>query len=218
MRIEDKIKSIKENLPPNVKLVAVSKFMPVETIMEAYNAGLKDFGESRPQELKAKMEILPDDIRWHFIGHLQSNKIKMILDRVHLIHSVDSQSLLSNINREASKRGIKVKCLLQLYIATEDSKQGLSKEELTQISIKKEDYSNIIFCGLMGMASFTDEYTIIKKEFNHLKTTFDYLKENFFKESESFNEISMGMSGDYMLAIEEGSTIVRIGSNIFGNR
>jgi len=218
MRIEDKIKSIKENLPPNVKLVAVSKFMPVETIMEAYNAGLKDFGESRPQELKAKMEILPDDIRWHFIGHLQSNKIKMILDRVHLIHSVDSQNLLSNINREAAKRGVKVKCLLQLYIATEDSKQGLSKDELTQICLHKEDYSNIIFCGLMGMASFTNEYTLVRKEFNHLKTTFDYLKEHFFKESESFNEISMGMSGDYMLAIEEGSTIVRIGSNIFGNR
>ncbi len=209
---------ILNNLPSETKLVAVSKFKPNESILEAYNYGLKDFGENRPQELSKKMDQLPSDINWHFIGHLQTNKIKMIIDKVHLIHSIDSEKLLAAVNREAVKRNIIVNCLLQLYIAQEDSKQGLSQEELEQIVLNISEYSNVRICGLMGMASFTANQKIVAQEFANLKMVFDTLRDGAFASNEQFKELSMGMSGDYLTAIELGSTLVRIGSLVFGDR
>lgn len=209
---------ILNNLPSETKLVAVSKFKPNESILEAYNYGLKDFGENRPQELSKKMDQLPSDINWHFIGHLQTNKIKMIIDKVHLIHSIDSEKLLAAVNREAVKRNIIVNCLLQLYIAQEDSKQGLSQEELEQIVLNISEYSNVRICGLMGMASFTANQKIVAQEFANLKMVFDTLRDGAFASNEQFKELSMGMSGDYLTAIEFGSTLVRIGSLVFGDR
>ena len=209
---------ILNNLPSETKLVAVSKFKPNESILEAYNYGLKDFGENRPQELSKKMDQLPSDINWHFIGHLQTNKIKMIIDKVHLIHSIDSEKLLAAVNREAAKRNIIVNCLLQLYIAQEDSKQGLSQEELEQIVLNISEYSNVRICGLMGMASFTANQKIVAQEFANLKMVFDTLRDGAFASNEQFKELSMGMSGDYLTAIELGSTLVRIGSLVFGDR
>lgn len=209
---------ILNNLPSETKLVAVSKFKPNESILEAYNYGLKDFGENRPQELSKKMDQLPNDINWHFIGHLQTNKIKMIIDKVHLIHSIDSEKLLAAVNREAVKRNIIVNCLLQLYIAQEDSKQGLSQEELEQIVLNISEYSNVRICGLMGMASFTANQKIVAQEFANLKMVFDTLRDGAFASNEQFKELSMGMSGDYLTAIELGSTLVRIGSLVFGDR
>ena len=212
------IDSLLRNLPPSVKLVAVSKFKPAEEILEAYKEGIKDFGENRPQELKWKMDELPDDINWHFIGHLQTNKIKMIIDKVHMIHSVDSMRLFSEINREALKRGITVNCLLQVYIAAEDTKQGLSQEELNEILSVRENYGSVRICGLMGMASFTENQEVVRAEFRHLKNVFESAKSEYFGSDNNFCNISMGMSGDYSIAVEEGSTIVRIGSLIFGER
>lgn len=212
------IESLLRNLPPSVKLVAVSKFKPAEEILEAYKEGIKDFGENRPQELKWKMDELPDDINWHFIGHLQTNKIKMIIDKVHMIHSVDSMRLFSEINREALKRGITVNCLLQVYIAAEDTKQGLSQEELNEILSVRENYGSVRICGLMGMASFTENQEVVRAEFRHLKNVFESAKSEYFGSDNNFCNISMGMSGDYSIAVEEGSTIVRIGSLIFGER
>lgn len=212
------IESLLRNLPPSVKLVAVSKFKPAEEILEAYKAGIKDFGENRPQELKWKMDELPDDINWHFIGHLQTNKIKMIIDKVHMIHSVDSMRLFSEINREALKRGITVNCLLQVYIAAEDTKQGLSQEELNEILSVRENFGSVRICGLMGMASFTENQEVVRAEFRHLKNVFESAKSEYFGSDNNFCNISMGMSGDYSIAVEEGSTIVRIGSLIFGER
>lgn len=212
------IDSLLRNLPPSVKLVAVSKFKPAEEILEAHKAGIKDFGENRPQELKWKMDELPDDINWHFIGHLQTNKIKMIIDKVHMIHSVDSMRLFSEINREALKRGITVNCLLQVYIAAEDTKQGLSQEELNEILSVRENFGSVRICGLMGMASFTENQEVVRAEFRHLKNVFESAKSEYFGSDNNFCNISMGMSGDYSIAVEEGSTIVRIGSLIFGER
>ncbi len=212
------IESLLRNLPPSVKLVAVSKFKPAEEILEAYKEGIKDFGENRPQELKWKMDELPDDINWHFIGHLQTNKIKMIIDKVHMIHSVDSMRLFSEINREALKRGITVNCLLQVYIAAEDTKQGLSQEELNEILSVRENFGSVRICGLMGMASFTENQEVVRAEFRHLKNVFESAKSEYFGSDNNFCNISMGMSGDYSIAVEEGSTIVRIGSLIFGER
>ncbi|MHC1778800.1 MAG: YggS family pyridoxal phosphate-dependent enzyme [Bacteroidales bacterium] len=209
---------IKSDLPPNTKLVAVSKFKPAETILEAYNEGQRDFGENRPQELSSKMEVLPSDIRWHFIGHLQTNKIKYIIDKVFLIHSVDSVKLLEEINKEAVKRNLTVNCLLQVYIAKEETKQGLSETELIEIVKSKESFRGVRICGLMGMASFTEDKEEVKREFSYLSDLFNNLKRNYFRNDPYFHEISMGMSGDYDIAIEFGATLVRIGSLIFGER
>lgn len=209
---------IKSNLPPNTKLVAVSKFKPVETILEAYNEGQRDFGENRPQELSKKMDELPSDVRWHFIGHLQTNKIKYIIDKVFLIHSVDSVKLLEEINKEALKRNLKVNCLLQVYIAKEETKQGLSETELTDIVGSKERFEAVRICGLMGMASFTEDKEEIKREFSYLSNLFDNIKLDYFSNDPYFQEKSMGMSGDFEIALEFGSTLVRIGSLIFGER
>lgn len=213
-----KLDEINRTLPPKVRLVAVSKFKPAEIVKEAYDAGIRDFGENRPQELKTKSELLPQDIRWHFIGHLQTNKIKMIVDRVYLIHSVDSIRLLAAVNKEAAKRDIVVNCLLQVYIASEESKQGMSKEEVEEVCSQLDQYKNVRICGLMGMASFTDDKRKVEGEFEFIKRLFDVIKEKYFKENEAFKELSIGMSGDYKIAVEHGATMVRIGSMIFGAR
>ena len=209
---------LQQDLPPNVKLVAVSKFKPVDTILKAYDLGIRDFGENRPLELSQKMGELPRDIRWHFIGHLQTNKIKYIIEMVYLIQSVDSLKLLCEIEKEAVKKGVTANILLQVYISSEVTKQGLSEVELYEIASLKEQFKNVKMCGLMGMASFTDNFDIVKAEFAYLKTLFDKVKQEYFSSNNQFCELSMGMSSDYKVAIEQGSTMVRIGSLIFGER
>lgn len=219
-RIAENIALIKVQIPENVTLVTVSKTKPNELLMEAYNAGQRIFGENRVQELTAKAQSLPKDIEWHMIGHLQSNKIKYIAPFVSLIHSVDKPKLLKEIDKEAEKNGRIIPVLLQFHIAEEDTKFGLSLEEAEEL-ISSEEFKNwrhIQVIGVMGMATFTDNETQVRKEFRNLKNIFETLRSNYFEEEPSFKEISMGMSGDYLLAIEEGSTMVRVGSSIFGNR
>lgn len=218
MTISAHIEEIKKELPPSTRLVAVSKFKPAEDIMEAYNSGLREFGENRPQEMQMKAQTLPSDIKWHFIGHLQTNKVKMIIDKACLIHSIDSVKLAQEIDRQASLRSITKDCLLQIHIAMEETKQGFTSAEIRESIDLLKSLKNIRICGVMGMASYVSETGQIRKEFTTLKSEFDFLKENFFSDSECFKEISMGMSGDYRIAIEEGSTIVRIGTGIFGVR
>ncbi|OFY41137.1 MAG: YggS family pyridoxal phosphate enzyme [Bacteroidetes bacterium GWF2_40_14] len=218
MTIVEAISEIQKELPPTVKLVAVSKFKSNEAILEAYAAGLRDFAENRPQELKNKMSDLPGDINWHFIGHLQTNKIKMIIDKVFMVQSIDNLRLAMEVNKEAEVRHIVKDCLIQIHIAREETKQGFSETELLESIIELKALSGIRICGLMGMASFIDDSLKVKSEFSTLRTLFLKLKDLYFKDCDYFREISMGMSGDYNLAIEEGSTIVRIGTKIFGNR
>jgi len=218
MSIKNNLLEIIGELPSTVKLVAVSKFISNEAIMEAYNAGQRDFAESRPQELSRKTTELPADIRWHFIGHLQTNKIKLIIDRVTLFHSVDSLRLLNELNTFAQKSGITVKILLQEHISGEETKQGFSRSELLQAAELSKILSNTRVCGLMGMASLSSDQEVIVREFRSLKDSFLILKETIFKGESDFSEISMGMSSDYNIAIHEGSTIVRVGSKIFGER
>jgi pyridoxal phosphate enzyme (YggS family) len=216
--VENNLKYFREELPTTIKLVAVSKFKPDNLILEAYNAGQRDFGENRPQELSAKMERLPSDIRWHFIGRLQSNKIKMIIDKVYLIHSVDSFKLISEISKEATKRGLEPSILIQQHISDEDSKQGFSDSEMEEAVELTLGFGNIKLRGIMGMASLTENSDKVRDEFSRLKSTFERLKSKYFLDDAEFCEISMGMSGDYRIAAEEGSTIVRIGTSIFGER
>lgn len=220
MGITDKINEILTSIPKNVKLVAVSKTKPIEDIKEAYEGGYRIFGENKPQELKTKFEVLPKDIEWHFIGHLQTNKVKYIAPFVSLIHAVDSIKLLSMINKEAGKNDRIIDCLLQFHIADEDSKFGLSLEEAYHIleSDEFKSFKNIRIVGVMGMATHTDNSEQISKEFNNLTHIFVNLKQSFFSDVDSFSEKSMGMSGDYKLAIQQGSSIVRVGSSIFGAR
>jgi len=220
MNIKENIKHFKDSLPDHVTLVAVSKTKPVEDILEVYNAGHKVFGENRVQELVTKAESLPDDIQWHMVGHLQSNKVKFIAPFVHLIHSVDSFKLLSVINREAIRVNRTINVLLQVHIASEDTKFGFSEEEIIQL-LSSDEYkqlSDIKVTGLMGMATFTKDEQTITQEFSYLSTVFNRIKDRFFREDKQFCELSMGMSGDYLLAVEEGSTMVRIGTIIFGER
>jgi len=221
MSIIQNLNNIKSQLPNHVTLVAVSKTKPVADLMEAYNAGQRVFGENYVQELVEKHEALPKDIQWHFIGHLQSRKVKLIAPFVNLIHGVDSLKLLHEINKEAQKNNRVIDCLLQIFIAEEESKFGLDEEELNGIlrfiTQNSEIYKNIRVIGLMGMATFTENQNQIKKEFQNLKTIFDKVSKQK-TENCQLNTISMGMSGDYQLAIECGSTMVRIGSSIFGNR
>lgn len=220
MSIAENIDQVKSHLPAKVELVAVSKTKPVEMLMEAYNHGQRAFGENKVQEMVAKFEVMPKDIQWHFIGHLQSNKIKYMASFVHLIHGVDSFKLLKTINTEARKAARVISCLLQFHIAEEETKFGLSWEEAEEM-LQSDEFAaleNIKVYGVMGMATFTDDETQIRKEFASLKTYFNRLKTDYFSASEDFKTISMGMSGDYLLAIEEGSTMVRIGSTIFGER
>ena len=220
MSIAENINLIKAHLPAIVKLVAVSKTKPAELLLEAYRAGQRAFGENKVQEIVWKYEELPKDIEWHFIGHLQTNKVKYIAPFVHLIHGVDSFKLLKTIDAEAKKVNRVIPCLLQFYIAEEESKFGFSMEEAVELlqSVELKSMKNSLISGVMGMATYTDDEKQIGKEFAHLKTIFDQLKSEFFAEVPDFKEISMGMSGDYLIAIEKGSTMIRIGSTIFGER
>ncbi len=220
MQITENIKRIKAELPENVKLVAVSKTKPNEDIMKAYQAEHKIFGENKVQDLVKKYEELPKDIEWHFIGHLQSNKVKYIIPFVHLIHAVDSFKLLKIINKEGKKINRKIDCLLQIHIAEEETKFGLSENELTEILVSEEYRQSefVKITGLMGMATNTPDEEQVRKEFARLKSLFDKIKNDFFSENKEFKNLSMGMSGDYKIALEEGSNMVRIGSSIFGAR
>jgi len=211
---------LKSQIPTSVKLVAVSKTRPVSDIMEAYNAGQRCFGENRVQEILNKKDLLPADIEWHLIGHLQSNKVKAIIPYVSMIESVDTFRLLTAINSEAQKINRTVDCLLQIYIADEETKFGFSIKELTDIGDENgfAALKNVNVCGVMGMATFTSDMDKVRKEFGYLKGCFITLEGKYFSASPHFKEISMGMSGDYEAAISEGSTMVRIGSLIFGER
>jgi pyridoxal phosphate enzyme (YggS family) len=220
MSIGQEIIKINNELPSTVKLVAVSKFHPAECIAEAYKAGQRIFAESRPQELAAKVEVLPKDIEWHFIGHLQTNKLKMVVPYASLIHSVDSRKLLMEINKYAINKGLKARVLLEMFIAQEESKQGFSEEEIMEIveEISQQPLEGIELCGLMGMASFTDDRQKVRSEFETLAAAFNRIKEVYGSRFPEFKELSMGMSNDYPIAIECGSTLVRIGTRIFGSR
>jgi len=223
----EKYNSILEELNGKATLVAVSKTKPIEDIQSLYDLGHRDFGENYVQELVGKYEQLPKDIRWHFIGHLQSNKVKYIAPFIHLIHVVDSESLLKEIDKQAKKNNRTIDCLLQVYIAKEETKFGLDEEELA-ISNKQwamGKYSNVQICGLMGMASFSDDMELVRNELHHLKTLFDKTAALFNiqhlpvrQTGSTFNILSMGMSADYKIALEEGSNMVRVGSLLFGER
>lgn len=218
--IEENLKQVLADLPKGVRLVAVSKFHPTEAIEEAYKAGQRIFGESKVQEMTGKQEALPSDIQWHFIGHLQSNKIKYMAPYVSMIHGIDSYKLLCEVNKQAEKVQRTIDCLLQLHVAQEETKFGFSLEEcrdMLSMGLWKE-LKNIRICGLMGMASNTNDEEQIKREFKALHTFFNEMKETFYANSPWFCELSMGMSHDYRIAIAEGSTLVRVGSKIFGNR
>ena len=204
----------------SVTLVAVSKTKPAEDILKLYQSGQRIFGENKVQEMVSKYDVLPNDIQWHQIGHLQKNKVKYIAPFVAMIHAVDSFELLEVINKEAVKNSRTIDVLLQFHIATEETKFGLNKDEAVQLLtvLEKEPLPNVRICGVMGMASFTEDTNLIRSEFRSLNEIFTSLKNQFFVENPFFKEISMGMSGDYKIAIEEGSTMVRIGSAIFGGR
>jgi pyridoxal phosphate enzyme (YggS family) len=223
MSIASQITTLNNELPSTVKLVAVSKFKPVEAVMEAYGAGQRRFGETRPQELAAKAVATPADIEWHFIGHLQSNKIKMVVPYASMIESIHSRKLLEAVNAFAASMGKVMDCLLELHIASdEETKQGFTAEEALALAADFNKYNYIRFRGVMGMASFTDDMEKVRSEFRSLKAAFDSIVDygrstgRFWVSS--FDEISMGMSHDYKIAIEEGATIVRIGTTIFGAR
>lgn len=200
--------------------MAVSKTKPVEEIMKAYNSGQRIFGENRVQEIISKKDLLPQDIEWHLIGHLQTNKVKFVVPFISMIHSVDSERLLKTINNEAGMINRVIDVLVQFHIALESSKFGFSYEEAETLisSGLLMELKNIRVCGVMGMATFTDNIDLVRKEFRTLNGYFNRLKSRFFQNNENFNEISMGMSDDYHIAIEEGSTMVRVGSSIFGKR
>jgi len=220
MNLASRLNQIKESLPEKVRLVAVSKFKEVSVIQEAYDAGQRIFGESRVQELVSKQEQLPKDIEWHFIGHLQANKVKYIAPFIDLIHSADSLKLLNELNRQAGNCNRKLKILLQIHIAQEEHKFGFTPKELQHLLDDKlhENLTHLKIAGLMGMATFTDNEEQIRKEFSELSSLFRQVKKEYFLENEDFKELSMGMSDDYPIAIGEGSTLVRIGSKIFGER
>lgn len=220
MDIQANLKEVLTSLPAQVKLVAVSKFHPNESIEQAYRAGQRIFGESKVQELTGKYETLPKDIEWHFIGHLQTNKVKYIAPYIAMIHAVDSYKLLAEIDKQAAKNGRVIPCLLEIHIAQEESKYGFTFQECREM-LKTGEWKNlthICIAGLMGMATFTEDETEIKREFDSLKQFFNEIKQNYFADRDTFREISMGMSHDYPLAIEAGSTLVRVGSKIFGER
>ena len=216
MDISENIKKYKAELPENVKLVAISKTKPNEDLLEAYRAGQRIFGENKIQEMTEKWEQLPEDIEWHMVGHVQRNKVKYMAPFVSLIHAVDSLKLLKEINKRARQNERTIECLLQIKIAEEDSKFGISAEEAREI-LNSEAYSgmkNVRVTGLMGMATFTDDKEQVRSEFRHLKSVFDQMQEEY----PELKELSMGMSGDYQIAVECGTTMVRIGSSIFGAR
>lgn len=218
--IKENLERVKSNLPDNVELVAVSKFHPVEALQEAYDAGQRLFGENRAQELVAKAPHLPNDIRWHFLGHLQKNKVRAIMPYVSVIESVDSISLLKLIEKEAARIDRTVDVLLQLHVAQEETKSGFSVEEVLEAGEAGEltCYPHIHVCGVMAMASLTDDMEQVAREFDLVRRTYLTLKDGPFDESEDFNHLSMGMSDDWQVAVQYGATLVRIGTAIFGAR
>ena len=218
--IELAYQNIKSTIPNGVTLVAVSKTKPLNLIQEVYQQGQRVFGENRVQELVEKYESLPKDIKWHLIGHLQRNKVKYIASFVDMIHSIDSERLLDEVNNSAKKHNRKINVLLQFHIAQEETKFGLSREEAKELIENNafQSCQNIRVVGVMGMASFVEDEEQVHREFQSLKSIFDHLKASNFKDNAYFKEISMGMSGDYQIAIEEGSTMIRVGSSVFGGR
>ena len=216
MDISENIKNFQDELPKDVTLVAISKTKPIDDLLEAYEAGQRHFGENKIQEMTEKWEKLPKDIKWHMVGHVQRNKVKYMAPYVSLIHAVDSLKLLKEIHKEADKNGHCIDCLLQIKIAEEDSKYGISADEAREILDSEEfkELDHVKVKGLMGMATFTDDEKQVKKEFDHLKTVFNEFKEQY----SNFEILSMGMSGDYKIAIDSGTNMVRIGSEIFGAR
>ncbi|HEX2394551.1 MAG TPA: YggS family pyridoxal phosphate-dependent enzyme [Bacteroidales bacterium] len=220
MGIAENIAVLRKEIPQNVKIIAVSKKMPLQVILEAYEEGQRAFGENKVQELLQKQPRLPSDIEWHLIGHLQTNKVKAVIPFVRLIHSVDSIKLLAEINKEAIKINRFIDCLFQIRIAREETKFGMTYEDAVQIlgSREYQNFSNVKVKGLMGIATFTDDSVRIREEFANLGRYFQLLKDSFFRDDQAFKELSIGMSGDYKLAIEAGSTMVRIGTLIFGER
>ena len=220
MNLSEKINNIQKTLPAGVRLVAVSKYHPASLMQEAYDAGQRIFGESHVQELVAKHDALPKDIEWHFIGHLQTNKVKYIAPFVSLIHAVDSERLLIEIDKQAKRCGRTIPVLLQVHVAKETTKFGFTPDELLNFMENGDwrQYTNIRFSGIMCMATNTDDEALIASEFEQAKTLFHRIKEKYFSDSDTFNECSWGMSGDYPIAIEHGSTLIRIGSMIFGER
>lgn len=220
MSIADNLKQVLAELPQGVRLVAVSKFHPNEAIEEAYQAGQRIFGESKVQEMTAKYETLPKDIEWHFIGHLQTNKIKYMMPYVAMIHGIDTYKLLTEVNKQANKANRVVSCLLQIHVAQEETKFGFSPEECRDMlsSGGWKELTHVRICGIMGMASNTDDTEQINREFRFLNRLFQEIKSTWFIHSEYFRELSMGMSHDYHEAMAAGSTLVRVGSKIFGDR
>lgn len=216
MSIKENLLAIKNTIPESVTLVAVSKTKPISYLQEAYDQGQRVFGENRVQEMTEKWENLPKDIKWHMIGHLQRNKVKYMAEYVSLVHGVDSPRLLAEINKQAKKHNRIIPCLLQVHIAEEDTKFGFNEEELFDLVDNEEfkAFENVKIEGLMGMATFTDNMEQVRREFSSLKSLFVKLQSTY----SDFTTLSMGMSGDYKIAIEEGSTMVRIGSSIFGSR
>ncbi len=217
MSIAENIVNVRKQLPSEVKLVAVSKFHPVEAVMEAYEAGQRVFGESRPQELDKKVQQLPADIEWHFIGHLQTNKLKLVLPHASLVHSVDSLRLLNAIDAWGKANDKVTNILLEMHIGAEETKQGLYEEEALDILFNAEKWRHVRIRGLMGMASHTDDMSVVRADFQRISAFMDYLKD-LFPECEGFDELSIGMSGDWPIAVECGATMVRIGTSIFGER
>jgi pyridoxal phosphate enzyme, YggS family len=220
MSVRENIELLRRSVPANVKIVAVSKFHPVEQIREAYDAGQRIFGESRVQELVAKQVVLSDDIEWHFIGTLQRNKVKYIAPFIRLIHSLDSESLMSEIDKRGAENNRIIPCLLQIHIARETTKSGFAPEECADFLAEGrwKNYRHVQLSGVMGMATLTDDAEQIRSEFRLLKSLFDEWKRKYFADEAAFSEISMGMSDDYPIAIEEGSTMIRVGTRIFGKR
>jgi pyridoxal phosphate enzyme (YggS family) len=218
--VKDNLLAVKQTLKENVKLVAVSKYQPIELLEEAYEAGQRVFGESHALEVRDKAEAMPKDIEWHFIGHLQTNKVKYIAPFISCIESVDSLKLMQEINKQALKNDRVIDCLLQFHVAQEETKSGFTLEECEQVLSSDEFASlkNIRIIGVMGMATYTEDEKQIRKEFKTLVANFAYLKMAYFAANQDFKEISMGMTDDYKIAMSEGSTIVRVGSGIFGER
>ena len=220
INVKENIRKLQDSLPKGVGLVAVSKFHPVELLREAYDAGQRIFGESRAQELLQKVRQMPDDVKWHFIGHLQTNKVRAIVPYVAMIHSIDSEKLLRVVDSEAERAGRVVDVLLQLHVAQEETKYGMTADECVAMveSGVLAELTHVRVCGVMGMATNTDDENEIRAEFRKIKQVFDLLHEGCLHDSDCFREISMGMSDDYQIAVDEGSTLVRVGHSIFGER
>lgn len=220
MSVAEQITRLQKELPKGVNLLAISKYQPIEAIQEAYDAGQRMFGENHIQEMAAKAAVLPKDIQWHFTGHVQTNKIKYMAPFVSLVHAVDSFRLLREIDKHAAKHNRSIDCLLQIHIAQEDTKYGLTIDECRQLLANEpwRELEHVRITGLMAMGSNTDDMEQVRREFRQMKNLFDELKKKYFANAPSFNQLSEGMTDDYPIAIEEGSTIVRIGSMIFGER